>query len=373
MRSRYWGVLLLGALGVVVLMQPLLAAETPLKFKADGTFKILLMSDLHASPNPADSETAACLALMEKLLELEKPDLVVLNGDVALSNPGPNGEFRKKAVARIAEPLEKAGVPWAITLGNHDGQFPDGCTLTRPKLMGFYEGYPHNLNAGWTQGIHGVGNKNLLIFAADGKQPLFNVWLVDSNGDPPTLRPDVTPEEYRKWKERVKYDWIHTDQVLWYYQTSQQLESKYGAKIPGLMFFHIPLPEHAEMVINTPSMGERHEHESNSTMNSGLFAAVLDRGDVRGIFCGHDHTNNYLGLWNGIQLGYDGVVGYNGYPHTPPEDATNDHARCARVFVLKESDPARYRTYMRFRDGSTNWESKSDNYMRSWLKMDPGL
>ena len=84
MRSRYWGLLVLGLLAVVLWTRPLPAAEAPLKFKADGTFKILLMSDLHASPDPADPETAACITLMEKFLELEKPDLVVV--DISLKD-----------------------------------------------------------------------------------------------------------------------------------------------------------------------------------------------------------------------------------------------------------------------------------------------
>lgn len=38
--------------------------------------------------------------------------------------------------------------------------------------------------------------------------------------------------------------------------------------------------------------------ELPSMINGGFFAAVV--GDVKGIFCGHDHINNHVGLWRGV-------------------------------------------------------------------------
>ena len=36
--------------------------------------------------------------------------------------------------------------------------------------------------------------------------------------------------------------------------------------------------------------------------------ACLQRGDVRGIFCGHDHLNDYCGELFGVRMGYDGAL-----------------------------------------------------------------
>ena len=38
-----------------------------------------------------------------------------------------------------------------------------------------------------------------------------------------------------------------------------------------------------------------------------MFSAILDRGDVKGIFCGHDHINTYHGNYYGVLLGYEEV------------------------------------------------------------------
>ncbi|MCB4234209.1 hypothetical protein LDL59_01300 [Kaistella anthropi] len=31
-------------------------------------------------------------------------------------------------------------------------------------------------------------------------------------------------------------------------------------------------------------------------------AAILERKDVIGVFCGHDHDNNYIGSYRGLRL-----------------------------------------------------------------------
>jgi hypothetical protein len=33
-----------------------------------------------------------------------------------------------------------------------------------------------------------------------------------------------------------------------------------------------------------------------SAYNTGLFNAMLDMGDVQGVFCGHDHNNDFAGM-----------------------------------------------------------------------------
>jgi len=330
---------------------PSLAAQTKeLHFRSDGNFKILAISDLHYTPQPDRNG----IELTEKLIAIEKPDLVIATGDNISGDSCSTPEDVSKAVANVAAAMEKMGVPWAITLGNHDQEHFTRTHISREQIFDFYEKYPHNVNGGWTRGIHGAGNKNILIWSSNSSKPVSDIWLVDSGESVPD--------------REIRYDWIHTDQVNWYSQTSKHLEAEYGHKIPGLMFFHIPLLEFHEMILSKKILGERHEPESPSNINGGMFAAVLERGDVKGIFCGHDHVNNYVGKFHGVTLGQNGVVGFHGYPHTPPEDRSNDHARGGRVILLKESDPENFKTWMRYRDGTTNWEYSSEAYERDQIK-----
>lgn len=318
-------------------------AKTPdLKFNADGTFKILCISDVHYNEdgNPMTD------SLIKMLIDTEKPDLIIVNGDNHSGNIS-KVEDLKHTISYLTDILEESGTPWATTFGNHDPEAADKCGITKAELMSFYEACPHNLNSGWNRNISGVGNKNILIYDSKGISPAFNVWLFDSFSDSPV--------------PGAKYEWIHIDQVYWYYKTSKDLEAINGKKIPGFMFFHIPLVE-IKQLIGTKIVGLRHENECPSYVSSGLYGAILDRGDVLGMFHGHDHQNNYIGKLNGIMMGYVAVAGYNPYPRIPADDPSNNYIRGGRVFLIDEADPAGFKTWVRFADGSKNWESEA--YMK---------
>lgn len=48
-------------------------------------------------------------------------------------------------------------------------------------------------------------------------------------------------------------------------------------------------------------------------MNTGIIAAFKERGDVIALFCGHDHSNDYVNDFEGILLGYGRKTGYGCY------------------------------------------------------------
>ena len=63
-------------------------------------------------------------------------------------------------------------------------------------------------------------------------------------------------------------------------------------------------------------------------MNSGLFFACLERGDVKGIFAGHEHINDFQGQYCGITLAYDCCLGYDMSAH--------DDMRGGRIIDITE-------------------------------------
>jgi UDP-2,3-diacylglucosamine pyrophosphatase LpxH len=313
-------------------------AQMRLKFRSDGTFTVLMISDLHYSAK-ADPYG---IALTENLIAKESPDVVIVAGDCLSGDRCHTREELEAGIANVAAAMERKTVPWAITFGNHDQGHFASTNIGKERVMALYERYPHNINAGWVRGIRGVGNRNIPILNSAGTEPVFALWLMDSG-------------DYTKNRED-NYDWIHADQVNWYVQTSEDLEKQHGGKLPGLMFFHIPLLEFKEMAATKRFTGERHESESTSAVNGGMFAGILERGDVKGVFCGHDHVNSYVGLWRGVCLGYDALAGYDTYPHLRAEDPANGSIRGGRVFRIVESDAWRFKTWMRFQDESTNGE-----------------
>jgi len=308
------------------------AAKPVLKFRSDGSFKIVAFGDLQDDED-MDPQT---LAIMNRVLDLEKPDFVVLVGDCIGGGDCENWERVKKAISWVALPMEQRGIPWAIVFGNHDPEHFPMTKRGKEATLEEYAGYPHNLNDRWARGLSGVGANNLLVEGSSSNKPKFAIWLLDSGMYAP--------------KNIGGFEWLHADQISWYSRTSQEMEKKYGAKIPGLMFLHIPVVEVADLYAKGKVVGLCHEPVCCPKVNSGLFAAVLDRGDVKGLFFGHDHVNNFVGEWMGVTLGYVATAGKYALP---PDHKDAAKVKGGRVFLITESAPANFSTWMRFQDGST--------------------
>ncbi|MDR2736306.1 MAG: metallophosphoesterase family protein, partial [Gracilibacteraceae bacterium] len=317
-----------------------------LTFSADGTFKIMQMSDFQDYINSTNKTIVnqKSVALMGAALDAEKPDLVVMTGDMLGGNM--NADNLQEYIRQMVAPMEERGIPWMITYGNHDEDattaLNDGWNKIRQ--LAYYRSFAYNVNRATMSGAqdyepngrntYGVGDMYQLIYDAAGTTPLYNVWAFDSN------RYDVSG------KGIGGYDWIRPQQIQWYSKASAALEAKYGKKIPSLMFYHIPTPEWGLMWANRSKfnvVGEKNEAECPANVNSGLFTAVLERGDVKGMFVGHDHVNDYVGNYYGVMLGYDANVGYQTYGLG---GANNDRMRGVRVFELDQTDLSTFKTKM---------------------------
>jgi hypothetical protein len=110
------------------------------------------------------------------------------------------------------------------------------------------------------------------------------------------------------------YEWIDHSQIDWYRKQSAQFTRKNGGKpFPALAFFHIPLPEYKEVSGNITTVGSQDEKVCSPDLNSGMYTAFLESGDVMGTFAGHDHNNNYIGCLRGICLAYGQTSGRQSY------------------------------------------------------------
>ena len=104
-----------------------------LRFREDQTFTIVQFTDLHwQNGEPADQRTAA---LMAQVLDSERPDLVVLTGDVI---QGAQCHDPAAAWRNAVAPIMERGLPWAAVFGNHD----DEGRLSRRELMAVQQALP---------------------------------------------------------------------------------------------------------------------------------------------------------------------------------------------------------------------------------------
>lgn len=310
-----------------------------LRMREGGTFTVVQFNDTQDGPT-TDRRT---IALQEAVLDDVQPDMVVINGDVIDGSPRTALEA-KQAINNVVRPMEDRGIAWALTFGNHDEDSSEVTGLDESDYLDFVRQYAHNVNTAGARGITGSGNEVLTVRSADGRSDAFALWLLDSGRYAPEQIAGQDFEGYPDW------DWLRPDQVQWYLETSAALEKKNTALVPGLVFQHIALWEHRFMwfagvdsrtdadhdrAVQKHSIeGERNEDECPGPFNSGMFAAMLQRQDVKGLFVGHDHVNTYVGDYYGIQLGYAPGTGFGPYGLGGEEE---NRLRGARVFCLDES------------------------------------
>ncbi len=288
------------------------SASMQLRFNASGQFKIAQFTDLHWVDTSAN--TPQTKAVIQHVLETEKPDLAIVTGDVVTASPAEQGW---KSIAQI---FADAKMPWALTLGNHD----DEAGLTRAEIFDLLDGSPYFVGEAGPA-ISGSGNYVLPILASGSDDVAALLYCLDTHN-----RPSVHKYGH--------YDWVHFDQVQWYReQSARYAAGRGGAHIPALAYFHIPIKEFEEVHRNDDKFGTAREGIASSNINSGLFASFIEMGDVMGAFVGHDHNNDYIDMHYDVALAFGRTTGI---------DAYGELERGARIVVLHEGE-RRFDTWIR--------------------------
>lgn len=266
-----------------------LHAQKPvLKFTSDKKFKIVQFTDVHIVPAKKESEEA--LKTMAVVLDQEKPQLVVFTGDVVTGKPV------DKAWEMATAPVIERNIPFAVVFGNHD----DENGWSREKMADLILELPGCLFVKKENEVYGCGNYVLEVKGSRGSDNAALLYCMDSNS-------------YSKIEGVSGYGWFMADQINWYREQSKKLRTDNGKPLPALAFFHIALPEYREAYKNAkhPAYGIRLENECSPQINTGMFAAMLECGDVMGTFVGHDHINDYIAYLHGIALAYGRFTGGN--------------------------------------------------------------
>ena len=283
----------------------LCAQNAALKFNKAGEFKIVQFTDVHFKYGNPASDIA--LERIDEVLEAENPDLVVLTGDIIYAAPADKG------MLTVLERVSAHNVPFVVTFGNHD----DEQGMTRAQLYDIIRSVPGNVQP--DRGEQVSPDYVLTVHSSDGKgRDAAVLYFFDSHS-------------YSKLKDVKGYDWLTFDQVENYRSLSASFtEANGGRPLPALSFFHIPLPEYNQAASDEGAIliGTRMEKACAPALNTGMFTAMKEAGDVMGVFVGHDHDNDYAVMWHGILLAYGRYTGGN--------TVYNHLSNGARVIVLKE-------------------------------------
>lgn len=297
--------------------------KSRLRFREDGTFKIVQFTDVHWQNGEADDKRTE--ALMRLVLQEEAPDLIVFTGDIVYSEHCEDPRLSHRHAVAAAE---ESGIPWAAVLGNHDAE----ANVTRAQMLDALMAHDRCL-ARHTPGISGFGNYALTVAGPDGADAAA-LYFLDSG-------------DYSPLPQVEGYGWIRKDQIDWYAAESRKLAAlNGGSPLPALAFFHIPLPEYATVWERSVCYGSKHEGVCSPQLNSGFFAAMAEMGDVMGTFVGHDHINDYWGELHGIRLAYGRATGYHTY-------GKEGFPRGARVIRLTRGSRG-FESWLRLEDGSAD-------------------
>ncbi len=261
-----------------------------LKFNPNGRFKIVQFTDIHFQYDSYRSDSA--LEIMKAVIRTKKPDLVMLTGDIVCSK---NTATAWRSLSRV---MIDANVPWAVTLGNHDGQYD----LTKSQIMKVIVGLPYNLTENGPKKVKGNGNFVLQVHSSASSKTTAILYCLDSQMG------------FHPKTDLGSYEWMSFDQIQWYRKQNTRFTShNEGYPLPALAFFHIPLPEYKEVIGKSTTVGIQIEKVSSPDLNSGMYTAMLEGKDVMGMFAGHDHNDNYIGCLRNICLAFGNVTGRQCY------------------------------------------------------------
>ncbi len=328
----------------------------PLRYK-NGTFKIMVIGDLHEPAGKLDhpEKTQDAMRLLSAAADFMKPDLAVYAGDQGKSDD--EAEMRE-LVRRITAPLAERNIPCALVFGNHDRE----CTLPLSRQLEIYrEEYGNFYTTDDAPDLPGCGHCCVPVYDETGETVLQYLWFADSLGGYPD--PAVSP-----------YDWMKPEQVAWYKKTAALHRERDGKTVPALWFMHIPVREEYDLlraakwyeypwsvkgfagrsgrryVPKDRSIGYLGEDPACAAVNSGIFEAWKETGDVKAAFFGHDHMNDFAGEVDGILLCQCKTAGF--YPYT------DGCSGGVRLVTLKADAPGTIDTRMvRFKDLGLKSES----------------
>ena len=315
----------------------------------DRDLKIMMLTDLHIGggcwSSKNDRKTVYEVITM---LQAEKPDIVVLCGDNTFAVPGPmfngGGTLNNNMAAKdVIALFEHEGVYFTTVFGNHDTEAFS--YFNRDEIDKVYtqaaKDSKYCLYQSGPDTVDGKGNQIIKVKNAAGTITTQALVTLDSHS---YTDGDIFGALW-------KYDNLHENQVNWYASKIDAINAANCAVDPtcapvkSLAFFHIPLEEYRNAYKEYLDNGKKDtEHVTYVYGNNGeigtnlnalsdasgtygiycgmytdeLFEIGAQKG-LQGVFCGHDHKNNFSLLYKiddmtePIRLTYGMSVDYLAY------------------------------------------------------------
>ena len=324
-------------------------------FNDSGKLTILQVTDLHAHETPEPEDELS----LRRAIETSSPDIIIMTGDNIAGYDCKTAESARLALKHNMDIIETCGIPVAAVFGNHDD---DRTPYTKYEQLEQYQSYSCFIGVKGCTAERDIGGKhtvhagtyNIPVYeSANSETLLFNLWCFDSGSEHPDPNVD-------------SYGYVLPEQVKWYAETEDELtKNNGGVKVPSFVFQHI-CPPHIVRVLKEVRDGTEGAvrfagswyalpddldpetnwmREAPCPPNTDLaegycqLDTMLDHGDVRAVFFGHDHINAFSVNYRGIDLVCSPGCGVNTY---------NDEHKGFRVITLNKNDLSAYETHIVF-------------------------
>lgn len=275
----------------------------PLTINDDHPFRICQLTDIHLGNFPFNEASQKTLDAIDQLLDTHPFDLIMITGDLIW---GTQVTQPQQVLGALYHVLNRYAIPVAITYGNHDTEG----NFTRHDLRRIEEQLRYPAEKCHSFIIDDRESYTLEIYR---NQKLIHVLYVWDSG------------AYSHWPNDEKYAAIEPEQIDWFFR----LPYERATTNEDLAFLHIPFPEYQQAAQTGLRAGIQNETVCSPMTNSGLVYSLLREKNVKGVFVGHDHDNNYVADYHGLTLTYGNITGYNAYGNLP---------RGARLIELEPHD-----------------------------------
>ncbi|KFA75084.1 hypothetical protein S40288_04052 [Stachybotrys chartarum IBT 40288] len=297
-------------------------ASSALRLGANNAFKIAIMSDLHFGEEEhgwgieQDLKTARA---MRSVLDYEKPNLVVLNGDL-ISGEYTFRENSSMYIHQIVAPMVEKGISWASTYGNHDSAF----NLSREVLFAQESTYDLCRTKVMDSALPGTTNYWIQVDGEDGSARAV-LWFLDSRGG--------NPYQFQPGEPRDIDNWVAPETVKWMRDESAALGQANGKDVPSFVFTHIPPYAYSvkqKSGIDPSRFPGLHvdnplAYQGRGTEDSNLVLALQELPNMHSVYVGHNHGDSYCSTWPASSAGlsrpflcFAKHTGYGGYGNWRP-------------------------------------------------------
>ena len=209
-------------------LQPLRDEDGTAYFITDKNFKVMQLTDVHIGGGFLSvNEDKKAINAVAAMITEEKPDLVIVTGDISFAVPYISGTINNAIAHRLfIRLMERLEIPWTVNFGNHDSEAYNYYNRATVSEMYADKSLKHCLFTPDGE-LSGEGNHVINVKNSAGLITQ-SFYMIDTHS-----YTDKDPLGI-KWD----YDYVKEDQIAWYAGTVEKYNTAHmraGSTVIGIV------------------------------------------------------------------------------------------------------------------------------------------